>query len=83
MDAQRVRDLLIQGREIEFFFRGNRYFLAPLYQDGKFSNAYFIFDRNENTVIFTGALREILSFEFAPGASFEKAGHLFSLEYVM
>lgn len=83
MDFERVLELLAQGREIEFSFGGHRYFVAPLYRENTFIGKYSIFDCGEKTVIYAGTLCEILAFEFAPEVSFNNAGHLFSLEYVM
>lgn len=83
LNTQRVVDFLSQGREIEFSFSGKKYFLAPLYQDEKFTNQYYIFDCNEKSVIFTGTLQKVLAYEFALGASLEKSSELFSIEYVL
>lgn len=74
---------LLNGREIEFALDSHIYFLAPLFQDGKFSGRYYIYDVESQGSIFTGSLDDILSFEFAPSITLRSSISQYNFKYIM
>ena len=83
MDIPRIKTLLAQGREIELYYNGKLYFLAPSYLDGESIGKYSIYDDQEQCTIFVGGIDAVLAFDFANGNSLDSAFHLFDIAYVL
>jgi len=83
MTTAQLKDYLKQGREVELSYGGHPYFIAPVFVNNVFSNAYYIYDNLAKCVVFTGCLHDVLAYEFSSDVSFEKTIEAFTFEYIL
>ena len=83
MTTAQLKEFLAQGREVELSYRGHPYFIAPVFLNNVFSNAYYIYDNLAKGVVFTGCLHDVLAYEFSSNVSFEKTIEAFDFEYIL
>lgn len=71
------------GREIEFDYNNEQYFLAPLYLNDIFMGKYYIYSLKNKKNIFVGNLNEIITFNFDKNISLKTNIDLFVFKYIL
>lgn len=74
---------ITMGREIEFLYNQQSYFLGPQYDSNQCFLQFYVYAVESKKTIVAGTLDDILDFEFAPQISLRNNFELFQFAYIL